>query len=91
MPLPREIEDIWNFLHREVTWLHGRWRMYRQLYGTSEARVDALNRVAPTFFATLQNILVDEVQQGARPGQDADLDRTGDVSIDSVGRRERRT
>jgi hypothetical protein len=62
MPLPREIEDIWNFLHREVTWLHGRWRMYRQLYGTSEARVDALNKVAPTFFATLQNILVDEVQ-----------------------------
>jgi hypothetical protein len=62
MPVPREIEEIWNFLHREVTWLHGRWRMYRQLYGTSEARVDALNRVAPTFFATLQNILVDEVQ-----------------------------
>lgn len=62
MPLPREIEETWNFLHKEVTWLHGRWRMYRQLYGTSEARVDALNKVAPTFFGTLQNILVDEVQ-----------------------------
>jgi hypothetical protein len=62
MPLPSEIDGIWSFLHKEVTWLHGRWRMYRQLYGTSEARVDALNRVAPTFFATLQNVLVDEVQ-----------------------------
>jgi AbiU2 len=62
MPLPREIEDTWNFLHKEVTWLHGRWRMYRQLYGTSEARIYALNKVAPTFFGTLQNILLDEVQ-----------------------------
>lgn len=62
MPLPCEIEDIWSFLHREVTWLHGRWRMYRQLYGTSEARINALNQVAPTFFYVLQNVLVDEVQ-----------------------------
>lgn len=62
MPIPLEIEEIWNFLHKEVTWLHGRWRMYRQLYGTSEARVEALNKVAPTFFGTLQSILLDEVQ-----------------------------
>ena len=62
MPIPHEIEEIWNFLHKEVTWLHGRWRMYRQVYATSEARVEALNKVAPTFFGTLQNILLDEVQ-----------------------------
>lgn len=62
MAMPRDIEEIWDFLHREVTWLQGRWRMYRQLYGTSEARIDALNRVAPTLFSILQNVLLDEVQ-----------------------------
>ena len=62
MPIPSEIGDTWNFLHQEVVWLHGRWTMYTQLYGTNEARIDALNKVAPTFFAILQGILVDEVQ-----------------------------
>ena len=36
--------------------------MYRQLYGTSEARINALNQVAPTLFSILQNVLLDEVQ-----------------------------
>jgi hypothetical protein len=62
MPIPDQIATTWDFLHREVVWLHGRWMMFEQLYAASEARVDALNRVAPTFFAILQGILVDEVQ-----------------------------
>jgi hypothetical protein len=45
-----------------VIWLHGRWSMYEQLFGTSEARIDVLNKVAPTFFSTLQSVLLDEVQ-----------------------------
>jgi hypothetical protein len=35
---------------------------YEQLFGTSEGRIDVLNRVAPTFFSTLQSVLLDEVQ-----------------------------
>jgi len=62
MAIPTEIESAWNFLHGEVTWLHGRWYIYRQLYGTSEYRIEALNKVAPTFFGSLQDILVDDVQ-----------------------------
>ena len=62
MAIPAEIESAWNFLHGEVAWLHGRWSIYRQLYGTSGYRIDALNEVAPTFFGSLQKILVDDVQ-----------------------------
>jgi hypothetical protein len=62
MPIPTEVATTWNFLHGEVVWLHGRWTMYRQLYGTNAKRIETLNRLAPTFFGTLQGILLDEVQ-----------------------------
>lgn len=62
MTIPADISATWEFLNGEVIWLHGRWSMYRQLFGTSEARIDVLNEVAPTFFSTLQSVLLDEVQ-----------------------------
>jgi hypothetical protein len=62
MAIPAGISETWEFLNGEVIWLHGRWSMYGQLFGTSEARIDVLNRVAPTFFSTLQSVLLDEVQ-----------------------------
>jgi len=81
MPIPKQIAETWDFLHREVVWLHGRWMMYEQLYGTSEARIDALNKVAPTFFAVLQSVLMDEAQ--------LTLSRLGDPA--RTGRRENLT
>jgi hypothetical protein len=62
MPFPTELSETWQFLHNEVTWLHGRWTMYRQLYGTSPERIELLNRVAPTFFGTIQAVQLDEIQ-----------------------------
>lgn len=62
MPIPIEVSTTWNFLHGEVVWLHARWTMYRQLYGTNAKRIETLNQLAPTFFGTLQGILLDEVQ-----------------------------
>ncbi len=62
MAMPKEITEIWDFLHGEVAWLHGRWSMYRQLFGISENRINVLNRVAPTYFGTIQKIQLDEVQ-----------------------------
>lgn len=62
MPFPTELSETWQFLHNEVAWLHGRWTMYRQLYGTSPERIELLNRVAPTFFGTIQAVQLDEIQ-----------------------------
>jgi len=58
------IDDVWRAIDYEVTWLHGRWAIYRQLYGTSEARVNVLNRSAGTFAHVLQDVLLDDVQLG---------------------------
>jgi hypothetical protein len=62
MPIPTELSETWQFLHNEVAWLHGRWTMYQQLYGTSPERIELLNRLARTFFGTIQAVQVDEIQ-----------------------------
>lgn len=58
------IDDVWRVIDYEVAWLHGRWAIYRQLYGTSEARVEVLNQSAGTFAYMLQDVLLDDVQLG---------------------------
>lgn len=60
--LPAEIRDIWVTIKSEVVWLHGRWIIYRQLYGTSQERIDILNSSASTFFNVLQKTLLHDVQ-----------------------------
>jgi hypothetical protein len=62
MAIPPQFGDTWAFLHTEVLSLHGRWRNYRDLYGSSPERIGLLNRTAPGFFAILQGILLNDVQ-----------------------------
>jgi hypothetical protein len=71
-----EIDDVWQAIDYEVTWLHGRWAIYRQLYGTSEARVEILNRSAGTFAHMLQDVLLDDVQLG--------LAKLGDPAVSRI-------
>jgi AbiU2 len=59
---PSEIHELWVTLKAEVVWLHGRWIIYRQLYGTSQEHIDVLNRSASTFFNVLQKSLLNDVQ-----------------------------
>lgn len=60
--LPQAIHALWGTLDTEVTWLHGRWIIYRQLYGTSSERVELLNKSARTLFSVLQNVLLHDIQ-----------------------------
>ena len=62
MAIPPQLADAWGFLHAEVVWLHGRWEVYTDLYGASPERIGLLNRTAPTFFAMLQGIWLNDVQ-----------------------------
>lgn len=62
IPMPTEISSVYDELHSEVTWLHGRWICYRQLFAHSPKRIDLLNETASTFFYILQEVLLDEVQ-----------------------------
>jgi hypothetical protein len=59
---PLQIHTLWTTLDREITWLHGRWIIYRQLFGTNKERVELLNKSAGTFFNVLQDVLLHDVQ-----------------------------
>ncbi|MDM0045712.1 hypothetical protein QTH91_14575 [Variovorax dokdonensis] len=60
--LPASVRELWAGLDSEVTQLHARWIIYRQLYGTSEERVDLLNESASSVFAALQDVWLHDVQ-----------------------------
>jgi len=60
--IPSNIIDVFEKLKIEVTWLHVRWKIYRQLFAHSGKRIDLLNECASTFFYVIQETLIDEVQ-----------------------------
>jgi hypothetical protein len=48
-------------LSRSITFLHLKWKLFRALYGTSQERIDLLNRTAPALFAFLDQIMFHDV------------------------------
>ena len=56
-----DLGPVFNLLQNDVTWLHARWKLYRQLYARSPERVDFLNKVAGHFFGVIQNTLYEDV------------------------------
>ena|SRR5205809_463892 len=48
-------------LFNQISRLHVKWEQYRSLYGHSAEPVDLLNEIAPNFFRTVQDVLLDEV------------------------------
>ncbi len=60
--IPKAIDGVYRELQIEITWLHGRWIIYRQLFGKSKKRVDLLNECASAFFYIIQDVLLGEVQ-----------------------------
>jgi hypothetical protein len=59
--LPVEIATIFESLQNDLMWIHGRWILYRQLYGTNKPRVELLDATAGTFFSQLQILWLDYV------------------------------
>jgi hypothetical protein len=59
---PIAIQELWASLTADVVWLHGRWIIYRQLFGTNKERVDLLNEAAGTVTWILQHLLLHDVQ-----------------------------
>jgi len=60
--IPVNVDEIFQELTTETTWLHARWIMYRQLFAHSPQRIDLLNECASTFFYTIQDVLIGDVQ-----------------------------
>ncbi|SFH92051.1 hypothetical protein SAMN05421753_10414 [Planctomicrobium piriforme] len=53
---PPEVREVFGALRNEVTFLHGIWDTYAQLYGTEDS-VAALNGIAPGAFSFLGYVL----------------------------------
>lgn len=60
--IPADLDVIFQELKTEIIWLHGRWKIYRQLFAHSEDRIHLLNECAPVFFYIMQDDLVSDVQ-----------------------------
>ena len=54
---PQLIKEVYEPLQQEVQGLHREWLMFRQVYGTSNGRIDLVTRVAGSFFAVVQRAL----------------------------------
>jgi hypothetical protein len=59
--IPNNIKEVFESIESEIIWLHGKWNIYRQLYGTDEERIILLNRSAQTFFRLVQDVLFNDV------------------------------
>ena len=61
-PIPAPVAEVYDELKIEVTWLHGRWIIYQQLFDESDRRIKMLNECASAFFYIIQDVLQGEVQ-----------------------------
>ena len=60
-PIPTNLRDIYERIKNELVEVHIRWKLYRQLFGTNEVRIQLLNETAPTLFGQLQLLWFDYV------------------------------
>jgi hypothetical protein len=60
--VPLQFREIYDKLRSEITWMHGRWLTYRELFTDSPKRIELLNEAAGTFFYIIQDVLLDDVQ-----------------------------
>lgn len=51
--------SVFAQIKHELTVIHYRWTLYRQIFGTNSARIDIANRTASNVFAELQWLLID--------------------------------
>lgn len=60
--MPEPLRAHWEAIDDETIWLHGRWIIYRQLFGTSPERIELLNASAELFFWIIGGALLSDVQ-----------------------------
>ena len=57
--MPQPIKEVYEPLQQQVQSLHREWLMFRQVYGTSNKRINLISRIAGSFFAVVQRTLYD--------------------------------
>lgn len=59
--MPSETKAVFEALQDEVIWLHAKWNIHRQLFGTSEERINLLNDFGPDLFQIVYDSLLHDV------------------------------
>lgn len=59
--LPEGIEPIVTLIKFEIAWLHGRWRIFQQLYCGPSENIELLNNTAPTYFYITRKVLLEGI------------------------------
>jgi len=59
--MPKQVREPFGALWGELTRIHFRWKLWKQLYGTGQRRVDLLNEMAQGYFYQLQFLMLDDV------------------------------
>jgi hypothetical protein len=57
----KELGQMFYLLWNECAWLHLKWNDYEILFGSKPERVDLLNRAAPAFFKSIQDVLWEDI------------------------------
>jgi hypothetical protein len=60
--MPADLAEVYNALDHVVVWLYARWNMYREVFGTSEERINLLNESAPAFFKVCQDAILADIR-----------------------------
>ncbi|MEO8523639.1 MAG: hypothetical protein ABI460_02855 [Caldimonas sp.] len=63
-PIPPLVEQVYEFLKKEVQWLYARKVIFDQLYCKGQLRLELLDEAAPSFFHMLQLMMYDDFQRG---------------------------
>lgn len=58
------LQEVFDLLTDDRTWLQVRWQMYTELFRTNAARLELLNNSGSTFFVDLRRVLIDDVILG---------------------------
>jgi hypothetical protein len=58
--LPDPLKVVFNALNNEISYLHGTWDVFHELFGSEES-VDVLNKVAPGAFRLIRETLRNEL------------------------------
>jgi hypothetical protein len=59
--MPHTLAEIHERLQQEVSNLHAKWRIFRQLYTVSQERIGILRKTTPGFFGLIQRVLLDDI------------------------------
>lgn len=62
--MTEELQKIFAELKNDVVWVHGRWKIFNQLFRHSKETIALLNTSGSTFFFVIQNLLIEEACLG---------------------------